>query len=312
LKDKVALVTGANAGLGYETTLGLARQGAHVVLACRSPERAQKAREQLLQQVPGAKETILPLDLADPESIRAFGPLVGERVGQVDLLIHNAGVFGVPLTRTPAGYEMHFATNYLGPFALTAGLFPFLRDAPGTRIVCVGSHSHLLAKLRLERLHWESGYNKWMAYGLSKLALLAFGMELNRRLRKRGSSIVVVGAHPGFAQTEGASAWSGTANTSRLRQWFVKTVTPHIPTATDAARPILHAATVEGLLGGEYFGPGGFLEIGGPPGKARINGQVHDAVLGAQLWRESERLTGVRFLSDEVAGPAFQQADSAR
>src|SRR5688572_26382119 len=160
LQDKVALVTGANTGLGYQLSLSLARRGAHVVMACRSPERAERAHERLLREVTCAKATLAPLDVSSPESIRELGARIGARVGHLDLLIHNAGIFGVPLSRNEAGQELHFATNYLGPFALTGVLLPFFRDAPGSRIVCVGSLSHRLGKLRIDELDWQNDYYK--------------------------------------------------------------------------------------------------------------------------------------------------------
>ncbi|MET0287541.1 MAG: SDR family NAD(P)-dependent oxidoreductase [Polyangiales bacterium] len=291
-------MTGANAGLGYQLSATLARQGAHVLMACRSPDRAERAREQLLADVPGARATILPLDLASPASIRGLGALVSQHAGQLDLLIHNAGVFGVPLARTDAGHEMHFATNYLGPFALTGVLTPFFRDAEGSRIVFVGSLAHRLFRLRLDELNFQTGYQKWAAYGRSKLALMAYTLELNRRLRTRGSKIIALSAHPGFAPTEGAFAMTAANYKSALGKWFVKKVAPMLPSVAQAAAPILHAAYGSDVLGGEYYGPSGWLEIAGAVGRARLNKQAHDASLATKLWSHSEQLTGVRYLSD--------------
>jgi NAD(P)-dependent dehydrogenase (short-subunit alcohol dehydrogenase family) len=301
LNDKVALITGANAGLGYQLSMSFARMGAQVVMACRSPQRADRALEQLRAEVPGAKLTVLPLDLADPASILGFGALVNDRVGRLDLVVHNAGVFGVPLARNREGHELHFATNYLGPFALTGVLTPLVRDAHGSRIVFVGSLAHRLFKLRLEQLTWQQRYNKWAAYGLSKLALMAYALELNRRLKRQGSKVIVVGAHPGFAPTEGAFAMTAANYKSALGQWWVRTIAPLLPTVAKACAPILHAATDRDVVGGDYFGPSGFLEIVGATGRARLAAQAHDAALALALWQHSEQLTGVRYLSDEPA-----------
>jgi NAD(P)-dependent dehydrogenase (short-subunit alcohol dehydrogenase family) len=299
LNDKVALITGANAGIGYQVSASLARQGAQVVMACRSPERANAAQQQLLAEVPGAKVTVLPLDIANQDSIRAFGTAVGERFGRVDLLIHNAGVFGVPLARTSAGHEMHFATNYLGPFALTGVLAPLFPDAPGSRIVFVGSLAHRLFRMRrLEQLTWKQTYRAWAAYGMSKFALMTYKLELNRRLRKRGSHIIAVGAHPGFAPTEGSFAMMAANYKGELSKWIVKTVTPRLPTVAQAAAPILHAACAEDVVGGDYYGPNGLFEVMGTTGRARIHAQAHDSELAHRLWAHSEDLTGVRYLSD--------------
>jgi len=300
LEDKVALITGANAGLGYQVSLSLARLGAHVVMACRSPERAERAHERLLCQVPHAKATLAPLDVSSPASIRELGALVGARVGQLDLLIHNAGIFGVPLLRNEVGQELHFATNYLGPFALTGVLLPFLRDAPGSRVVCVGSLSHRLAKLSIDELDWRDAadYKDFAAYARSKLALLAFAVELDRRLRCQSSNIIAVGAHPGFAPTEIAKNHAVANPKTSFGKWLIKRIEASMATVEQAAAPILHAACAKNVQGGEYYGPGGWLEIKGTPAKARLDARALNADLARQLWSASEALTGVRYLSN--------------
>jgi NAD(P)-dependent dehydrogenase (short-subunit alcohol dehydrogenase family) len=296
LQNKTVLITGANAGLGYQIAMSLAREGAHVVMACRSPERAERARAQLLADVPKANATLVPLDVASPESIHALGELVGQRVGQLDLLIHNAGIFGVPLSRNEAGHELHFATNYLGPFALTGVLLPFFRDVPGARIVCVGSLAHRFGKLRIEDDWQPASYSPWAAYGRSKVALLSYTMELNRRLAQRGSQIVAVGAHPGFAPTDIAKNHAVANPKGPFRKWLMKRVEERMATVEQAAGPILHAACADTVRGGDYYGPGGWLEIAGAPKKARINAQALNAELACQLWSTSEALTGIRYL----------------
>jgi len=301
LQDKVALITGANAGLGYQLSLSLARMGVHVVMACRSPERAERAHEQLLREVPGAKATLAPLDVSSPESIRELGALIGARGVHLDLLIHNAGIFGVPLSRNEVGQELHFATNYLGPFALTGVLLPFFRDAPGSRIVCVGSLSHRVGKLRMDELDWrEADYKEFAAYARSKLALLAYTVELDRRLRRHCSNIIAVGAHPGFAPTGIAKNHAVANPKTSFGKWLIKRIEAGMATVEQAAAPILHAACAEGVRGGEYYGPGGWLEIAGSPAKARVNARALNEDLAFQLWSASEALTGVRYLSDGV------------
>lgn len=295
---KVVLVTGANAGLGYQLSLALVREGAHVVMACRSPERADDARTRLTCEVPGATVTTLPLDLADVSSVRALAPLLRARVGQLDVLIHNAGIFGVPLSKNNTGHELHFATNYLGPFALTGVLLPLLRDTRGARIISVGSLAHRFGRLRLEDPYErESDYSPWSAYGRSKVALLSFTMELNRRLRARGSEIIALGAHPGMAPTDIAKNHSVANPATPVGKWFTRRMEAWIPSVTDAIRPILHAACAEDVQGGQYYGPRGLFEIAGVPGKARLNRQALDPDLAARLWSVSERLTGVSYLS---------------
>lgn len=306
---KTIIVTGANAGVGFELSRELARAGAHVVMACRSTERAELARRRLLAEAPEARLTLLPLDLSDPESIREFGRLVIDRVGRLDVLVNNAGIFGVPRAQNRAGIEIHLATNYLGPFALTGILLPSFRNVRGTRVVNVGSLAHRFGRLHPDQLDAEDGeYSPWRAYARSKVALLAHTLELDRRLREAQSHIIALAAHPGFAATEMAKN-PVTRPRSAIGRWFERrVVAPCIPSAAVAARPILHAIRAEGVSGGDYFGPGGWLEIAGVPAKARLDVRALDEDLGKRLWSKSEALTGVRYLS--VVEPASNgQAD---
>jgi NAD(P)-dependent dehydrogenase (short-subunit alcohol dehydrogenase family) len=294
---KTIVVTGANAGLGFQLSLELVRTGAHVVMACRSAERAELARRRVLEEAPEAQVTTLPLDLSDPESIQEFGRLVSERALRLDVLINNAGIFGVPPAQNRAGHEIHLATNYLGPFALTGTLLPSFRDLPGARIVNVGSLAHRMGRLSPDRLDAEDGdYSPWRAYARSKVALLTHTQELNRRLRERGSHIIALAAHPGFARTEMATNPVTQAKSAVGRWLQQRVVAPLIPSVEAAAAPILHAVRAEGVSGGDYFGPGGWLEIAGAPARARLHACALDEDLGRRLWSKSEALTGVRYL----------------
>ena len=299
MTDTVAVVTGANAGLGYQTTLQLARSGATVVMACRSPERAERARGQLLTEAPGASTLIMRLDVSEPESIATFGQHFAQQVGSLDLLINNAGIVGIPLRRNSVGHELQLATNYLGMFALTGTLLPLFRPDVPARIVNVGSLSHRLAKLDLNDLNWETGrYGPMRAYATSKLAVLTFTMELDRRLRQAGSTIQALAAHPGFAATEIGKDNSFMNPQNALGRWINRRLEAKIPAAADAVRPILLAACAEGVQGGDYYGPGGWLEIAGEPARARVNPRAMDIEVGKRLWSLSEALTGVRYLTD--------------
>jgi NAD(P)-dependent dehydrogenase (short-subunit alcohol dehydrogenase family) len=279
------VITGANAGLGFQTALTLARTGARIVMACRNPEKARKAQSDLLAE--------------EPASIREFGRQIAERIGPLDILINNAGIVAGPLTRNSVGHELQLVTNYLGAFELTGTLLPFFRDGAPARIVNVGSLAHRLARLDLDDLNWEeTAYNEWKAYARSKLAMVGFTMELNRRLRQRGSNITALGAHPGFAATDIGRNSALLTPKNRIGRWFnTKLEALLIPTAAQAARPILHAACSEDATGGDYYGPSGFLEIAGKPGDARVNPIANDAALGSRLWALSESMTGIRFRS---------------
>jgi NAD(P)-dependent dehydrogenase (short-subunit alcohol dehydrogenase family) len=176
------VITGANTGLGFQTALQLARTGARIVMACRNTEKAREAQRQLLAEVPEAETIIVPVDVSEPASIREFGRRVSDGVGPLDVLINNAGIVAVPLSRNSVGHELQLATNYLGPFALTGTLLPFFRNDAPARIVTVGSLAHRAAKLDLDDLYWEvTAYHVWKGYARSKLALLGVAMELSRR-----------------------------------------------------------------------------------------------------------------------------------
>ncbi len=298
--SKTVVVTGANAGIGFQAALNLSRMGWHVVMACRSMDKAQRAQGEILAEVPQASTAIIALDVSEPQSIREFGRRFSQQTGELDLLINNAGIVGTPLARNSVGHEMQLATNYLGAFALTGTLLPFFSRTSRARIVNVGSLMHRFGKLDLDDLNWEkTPYNEWQGYGRSKVAMLSFTLELDRRLRGSGSNIIALGAHPGFANTEVTRKNAALQPKSALREWRQKHLEPLIPSAAQAVRPISHAATAEGVNGGDYYGPGGFLEIGGKSvRKARVNPVARDVEIGKRLWSLAESMAGVRYLSE--------------
>jgi NAD(P)-dependent dehydrogenase (short-subunit alcohol dehydrogenase family) len=264
--------------------------------------RAEKAQSDLLAEVPGAQTIIIPLDVSETASIREFGRQFSDRIGQLDILINNAGMIAMPLARNSVGHELQLATNYLGAFELTGRLLPFFRSDAPARIVNVGSLAHRLAKLDLDDLNWErTPYKEWKGYARSKLALLCFTMELNRRLQQRGSNIIALGAHPGFAATEIGAESPAMTPKNPFSRWFNKKVEPLVPIAAEAARPIIHAACAEDVGGGDYYGPSGLLEIAGKPGRARVNRIAKDVDIGKRLWALSESMTGIRYLSGSVS-----------
>lgn len=296
---QTVVTTGASSGIGFQTALHFARTGARVVLACRSLDKAREAQRQIQLEAPRAETIVLPLDVSELDSIRMFGRMFGQQIGEADILVNNAGIVALPLTRTSAGHELLLATNYLGAFALTATLLPYLAKSAVPRVVNVGSIAHRFGRLILDDLNWEkSPYDPWKAYANSKAALLSHTVELNRRLRSASSHIIALAAHPGVANTNIKRASEALRPPSRLRRWYAGQMTKIIPSAANAARSVILAATASDVRGGEYFGPGGLFELGGAPKLARLNPVVNDATLSKQLWAITEAMTGTRYLSE--------------
>ena len=293
------LITGANSGIGFEAALELARQGAEVILPARSESKANDAIARIHREVPNAKLTPAILDLASLASIRQFAAFIDAKFpGQsLDLLINNAGVMAVPTRElTVDGYERQFATNYLGPFALTALLFPHLKPKPGTRIVTVASGVSNQGKIEFDNLQSERVYKPMFgAYSQSKLADLIFQLELQRRLTAAGSPIVSTGGHPGYAitnlQTTGPQGQMPFI--MRLGTMILKPLASQ--DAAHGALPTLFAATSPTATPGGYYGPSGFQELKGYPVPAKIAPSAKDLALAKRLWSETERLTATPF-----------------
>jgi len=294
-----ALITGANSGIGWEAALELARHGAEIILPARTEAKASDAIARILAQVPSAKLIPEILDLADLSSVHAFAARVVEMYPgrSLDLLINNAGVMAVPTRElTVDGYERQFATNYLGPFALTALLFWSIKPQPGSRIVTVASGVANQAKLEFDNLQSQRRYSPmWQAYAQSKLANLIFQQELQRRLTAIGSPILSTGAHPGYAITNLQVTGPG-ENIPFLMRLGMTILKPLASQdAAHGALPTLFAATAPEAQPGGYYGPSGFQELKGHPVPAKITRAAKDVALARRLWTESERLTGVTF-----------------
>lgn len=298
MAQQTVVTTGANSGIGYQVALHFARRGDKVVMACRNPDKAREAQQRIEQQVPGAMIVPMQLDVSELESVRAFGERFSEEVGEVDILINNAGTVALPLTRTSAGHELLLATNYLGVFVLTGALLPLFKRK-GARIVNVGSIAHRFGQLNIADLNWQSTkYDEWKAYANSKVALLSYTLELNRRLKASASHVIALAAHPGLANTNIKQAREALKPPGPLRRWYAKHMTKLIPSAENAARSVILAATAPNVTGGEYFGPGGLLELGGAPKPARLSPIARDSALSKQLWQLTESMTGARYLSE--------------
>ncbi|HYI35280.1 MAG TPA: oxidoreductase [Thermoleophilaceae bacterium] len=277
--DRTIVVTGANSGIGLVAARELAGAGARVVLAVRDTAKGSTAAG----SIPGDTE-VRSLDLADLASIRAFAD---EWDGDIDVLINNAGVMAVPQSRTKDGFEMQIGTNHLGHFALTNLLLPRIQD----RVVTVSSGAHRIGKMDLDDLNWEKRkYQRWPAYGQSKLSNLLFTMELERRLAESGSDVHAFAAHPGYASTNLQS------HTGNVVQNTLMSVGNKLLAQSEdmGALPTMYAATQD-LPGGSYVGPDSFQEQRGHPTLVGRSGRASDPAVAKRLWELSEELTGVSF-----------------
>jgi NAD(P)-dependent dehydrogenase (short-subunit alcohol dehydrogenase family) len=283
---RTAVITGANTGLGYETAAALAAKGAHVVLAVRNLDKGREARHRITAATPGASVALQELDLTSLASVRTAADELRDANDTIDLLINNAGVMFTPKSTTKDGFELQFGTNHLGHFAFTGLLLDRVLAAPGSRVVTVSSTGHrLIEAIRFDDLQWEQGYNRFRAYGQSKLANLLFTYELQRRLAD--TKTIAAAAHPGGSNTELMR------NLPRLVQPLTALARPLFQGADMGALPTLRAATDPNVLGGQYFGPDGFAEQRGYATLVSSNAASHDVEAARRLWTVSEELTKV-------------------
>jgi NAD(P)-dependent dehydrogenase (short-subunit alcohol dehydrogenase family) len=288
---RVAVVTGANTGLGLDTAKALAARGASVVLAVRNLEKGKQAADAIATASPGADVTVQRLDLSSLDSVRDAATELRAAHGRIDLLINNAGVMYTPRSTTADGFELQFGTNHLGHFALTGLLLDRLLAAEDSRVVTVSSIGHRIrSRLDFDDLGLQRRYSRVAAYGRSKLANLFFTYELQRRLAQAGSSTIAVAAHPGGSSTELGR------NMPLALRVLDATFTPLIAqSAAMGALPTLRAATDPTVVGGQYYGPAGFRELRGHPTVVASSRRSHETDTQRRLWAVSEDLTGVSY-----------------
>jgi NAD(P)-dependent dehydrogenase (short-subunit alcohol dehydrogenase family) len=289
---RIAVVTGANSGLGLVTARELARAGATVVIACRNTDKGERAAAEIKAAVPSADVPVQALDLADLASVRTFAERVVSERDRLDLLINNAGVMAPPRRLTTDGFESQFGTNHLGHFALTGLLLSRLLAAPQPRVVTVSSTGHRIGRIRFDDPQWTRSYNNWLAYGQSKLANLMFCFELDRRATAAGTPLKSMAAHPGYAATNLQSAGPARPHERWLGEIGNKLVAQ---SAEMGALPSLYAATVEDLPSGSFVGPDGFMEQRGHPHVVTAAGKAYNREDWSRLWALSEELTGVSY-----------------
>ena len=291
------IVTGANSGIGWVAARELARAGADVVLAVRDIDKGRAAATRISDATAGADPEVRPLDLADLASVRAFA---GDWTGPLDLLVNNAGVMATPYRKTQDGFELQFGTNHLGHFALTGLLLASLLEVDDPRVVSVSSGAHRMGKMRWDDLQGERSYQRWRAYGQSKLANLLFTLELGRRAGARGIPLRAVAAHPGYADTN-LQVRGAQMEGSSLKERLGRLGNLVLAQSADmGALPTLFAAAAPGLPSGTYVGPGGPGEARGHPKIVGMSGAARDAADATRLWAISESLTGVTYVWPEA------------
>lgn len=282
---RVTIVTGANAGLGYDTALALAKLGAKVVMACRNADKAKLAQAKIIQISGNNNVYVQALDLSSLASVNAFANDFLQNNSQLDLLINNAGIMVPPFSLTEDGFESQLAANHIGHFALTALLLELLEKTPGSRIVALSSMAHKQGKIHFDDIHFKQNYSAGKAYNQSKLACLMFAFELQRRLTQNGCQTIAVAAHPGVSLTN-------------LDQHLGKVAMALFKLACQPAEkgalPTLYAALGEDIKGGDYCGPSGFLEFRGNPVKVKAKAQAYDLEVAKKLWTLSETMTGIK------------------
>jgi NAD(P)-dependent dehydrogenase (short-subunit alcohol dehydrogenase family) len=292
------MITGANSGIGFETARELARKGAEIILPARSLAKAKDAIDRIRSEIPSASLIPGVLDLASQASVGEFASwFSGKYPGpSIDLLINNAGVMAVPKRElTVDGFERQFATNFLGPFALTALLYPHVRQREGSRIVIVSSSATKWAKIDFTNLQSERRYSPMaQAYGQSKLADSLFALELHRRLARAGSPVIVTSAHPGYAITNLQTSGPGNGfSPFRIIGAILKPLLSQ--DAPHGALPTLFASVAPQVMPGGYYGPDGFFELKGYPGTVPIPSRARETKDAERLWSEAESLTEITF-----------------
>ena len=281
------LVTGANTGLGFETAKVLAARGGRVVMACRSRDKAESARDAILAETPGAGLRIVDLDLGDLASVRAAAEAVADEA--IDVLVNNAGLMMPPLQRTADGFEAQFGVNHLGTFALTGLVLPQMLEREGSRVVITSSNAHKSGQIDFRDPQAERSYGRWSRYSMSKLANLLHQQELQRRLEAAGASTIAVACHPGAAATELSRHMPGPIG------MLTPLARPFLNSAAEGAYPTLAAATSAQVKGGDYLGPDGIGEWSGKARHVQPSRRARDQRLAERLWDLSRRATGVTY-----------------
>jgi NAD(P)-dependent dehydrogenase (short-subunit alcohol dehydrogenase family) len=284
LTGKVAIVTGANTGIGYETALDFYEKGAKVYIASRDEKRATDAIQRMNATAEGGELIYVHLDLASLNSVKEFAEKVIATESRLDLLVNNAGVMIPPPSKSEDGFEVQFGINFVGHFALTGHLFNLLEATAGSRVVTLSSIAHRGAVIDFDNFRLEKPYNPWREYGQTKLADIIFALEFEKRLRKNNCNTISLAAHPGFSKTD-------------LQVHMDKNMLASLElmTAKEGAQPTIAACLWPDAKGGQYWGPDGHNEQKGKPALAKIDAVALDEKLNAKLWDWANKITGMVF-----------------
>jgi len=291
---KIVLITGANDGLGFHLTKAFAQKHAQVIMACRNQEKAEKARNEVLKLYPEAKLDLVKLDLGDLQSVKECGETLITHYDRLNIIMCNGGIMAVPYGKTKDNIEMHMGVNYYGHFALIGHLMPLIKKTPGARVVTTSSGAEKLGRLDLANPPTEEKYNRWLAYGDSKLAILMLGLMLDEKFKAAGLDAKALSAHPGFAKTNLRNTRLETEKNpwQRFQLRFYEMIS--MP-AERGILPLLYAATDPNAKGGMYIGVSGIGEIQGYPRISKAQKRAYDQNLRKRLWEKSEQLTNIKF-----------------
>ena len=295
LTDKVVVITGANSGLGLESTKAIARKGATVVMACRNLEKAEAAKVEVLREVPGAKLEVMQLDNASLASVRAFADAFKAKYDRLDILMNNAGVMAIPRQETEDGFEMQLGVNHLGHFALTGLLLDVITKTPNARVHTTSSSANYNGEINFDDPMLKEDYGRWKSYGQSKLANVFFANELHRRLKETGHDTVANSSHPGLVMTNLQSTSLEKSDTPFMERVLYRLAGPLM--AQDVSMgtlPQLYGATAPSAKSGAFYGPK-TLNLRGSPAEKEPNKAAKDAADLKRFWKMSERLTGVSY-----------------
>ncbi len=285
---RLAIITGANNGLGYETALAMVAKHMKVVMACRNVDKAEAAKQDILAKVPSGDIEILQIDLSKMASVRSAAEEFRSKYNKLDILVNNAGIMYPPYLKTEDGFESQMATNCFGHFLFTSLLINLIPDSPESRITWLSSSAHKTGKINFNDINFETRYTRMASYGQSKLVCLMYALELARQLKIAGRKIKSNSAHPGGAITDlgrNIPRWA-----DRLMKYTILPFITH--SRADAVLPILEGALAPTAESGQYYGPQGFLEMSGPPGVATIAKQALDTDAAKKLWELSDQFTG--------------------